>query len=145
MRRLSINFSVLQMLDGRHRDMHSYIWRSAGCVQGELQVLGASGNLQPKTWHRPQAEKWGPEDPYAHWMLGSCVPRVGAAGTWVSGSCSSSSGMHESLLCSSAQHFGQLVPLSEEAGEEMMCTLQAGHPASMERQGCEQSWRILSS
>lgn len=49
MRRLSINFSVLQMLDGRHRDMHSYIWRSAGCVRGELQVLGASGNLQPKT------------------------------------------------------------------------------------------------
>lgn len=49
MRRLSINFSILQLLDGRHGDAHSHIWRSAGCTQAELQVLGLSGNLQPET------------------------------------------------------------------------------------------------
>lgn len=32
----------------------------------------------------------------------------------------------------SVQHFGQLISLSKEAGEEMMCTLQTGNPVSME-------------
>lgn len=47
MRRPSINFSILQMLDGRHGDMHSHIGRSAGCAQGELQVLWESAARDP--------------------------------------------------------------------------------------------------
>lgn len=50
--------------------MHSPIWRSAGCTQGELQVLRVSGNLQPETWHRPQAEMGcsGPTHASSAWV-----------------------------------------------------------------------------
>lgn len=45
---------------------------------------------------------------------------------------------HVCIAEGSVQHFGQLMSLSEEAGDEIMCMLQAGNPATMERQDSEQ-------
>lgn len=54
--------------------------------------------------------------------------------------------MPESRLHSRGQHWAfwaTLTALSEEAGEEMMFMPQAGNPASMEWQGCEQKLWFL--
>lgn len=55
MRKLSIHFSILQMLDGRHRHAQSLLEKHELHL-GELQVLRVFGNLHPETWHWPQAE-----------------------------------------------------------------------------------------
>lgn len=49
---------------------------------------------------------------------------------------------HICIAEGSVQRFGQLMSLSEEAGEEIMHMLQAGNPATMERQDSEQRHQI---
>lgn len=98
MRRLSIHFSILQIIGGRFGHGQSF-WEDKLHL-GKLQVLKVLGNLQPETWHWPQAGT-GTQDPQAHW---AACPKVTVTGTWVSGSCSSSSGLHELHLHSRGQY-----------------------------------------
>lgn len=78
--------------------MQSHFW-SINCGWGNCRSSGSLGicSQRPGNGHR---QKQGTQDPQAHWVA---CPKVSVTGTWVSGSCSSSSGLHEPHLHSRGQ------------------------------------------
>lgn len=121
------------MLDRRHGDTHSPIWRSTGCIQEESQVFRHSGALQLETWCWPQAEMGHPRPTYtlnawscvrtSAWQAPGSVLAAAAARVCVSQIC---------IAEGSVQHFGhQLVSLCWRKWWEIMGRVRAWNPASV--------------
>lgn len=133
MRRLSINFSILQMIDGRHRHAQSLLEHELRLE--ELQVRGvwesAARDLAMATGRNGALR--------APRHTGLHVPKsVWQAPGWVAAAAVAQGCMsHICIAEGSVQHLGQVMSLSEEADGEMMYMLHAGNPATIEWQTSE--------
>lgn len=134
MRRLSIHFSILPMIDGRYRHAQSLLEHELHLE--ELQVLGvwesAARDLALATGRNgvPRAPRHtGLHVPKSVWQVPGWVAAAAVAQGCMS---------HICIAEGSVQRLGREMSLSEEADGEMMYMLQAGNPATVEWQTSEQ-------